>query len=95
MKRQYLILIAFSGLHLTSYASTGSSADEGYLFLGVVGILLILLGIVSLFDYLKKNGKKLLYKTISFIKEKTNSVVKYLKKVFSDKFDFSFLKFQQ
>ena len=94
MKKQFLILIAIFGLSLKSYASTGSSADEGYLFLGVIGFLLILLGIVSLFDYLKKNGKKLILKTVSFLKEKTVAFSKYLKKVFCDNFNLSFFKFQ-
>ena len=94
MKKQFLILIAIFGLSLKSYASTGSSADEGYLFMGVIGFLLILLGIVSLFDYLKKNGKMLIYKSVSFLKKNTESFRKYLKKVFSTFFDLSYFKFQ-
>ena len=94
MKKEYLLIIAVFGLSLKSYASTGSSADEGYLFLGVIGFLLILMGIISLFDYLRKNGNKLIYKTITYLKKKTNSLSKYLKKVFSDNLDLSFFKFQ-
>ena len=94
MKKEFLILAAIFGLSFKSYASTGSSNDEGVLFLGVIGILLIILGIVSLIDYLKNNGKRLFYRTTSFLNKKVCLLKKYLKKVLSNFFNQTYSKFQ-
>ncbi len=90
MKKEMLIIIALLGISFKSYAGTGSANDQLKFFLAIIGLLLIILGLLSGVDYLQKNGKTMIYKAMSFLKEKIGLLRKYLNKVISDYFDLSY-----
>lgn len=90
MKKEIFIIIALLGVSFKSYAGTGNANGQLTIFLAIIGLLLIILGLISGVDYLQKNGKTMIYKTISFIKEKISLLRKYLYKVISDYFKLSY-----
>jgi len=91
MKKEMLIIIALLlGLSFKSFAATGYAYDGLEFLLVIAGLLLIILGLLNGFDYLKKNGKTMIYKTISFLNKKISLLRNYLKKVKSDYFDLSY-----
>ena len=91
MKKEKLIIIAFFGLSLKSYAGTGNANDQLFFIITIIGILLVLLGLISGVDYIQKNGKTMIYKAGSLLLEKLYSLRKYLNKLFSEYFDLSYL----
>ena len=91
MKKQMFIITALIlGLSYESYAGTGG-ADGGLEFLIIIiGFLLIILALLTVGDYLKKNGKTLIYKSITSFKKMIISLSDYLHKIKSDYFDLSY-----
>lgn len=90
MKKEKLIVIGLlSVLPFKSYARTGTASDELEFLLAIVGLLLIILGLLNGIDYLKKNGKTIISKSISFLNQKVASLRKYINKAKSDFFDLS------
>lgn len=90
MKKEKLIVIALlSVLSFKSYAGTGTASDEFEFLLAILGLLLIILGLLYGIDYMKKNGKTIIYKSISFLNEKVTLLRNYVNKVKSDYFDVS------
>ena len=90
MKKEKLIVIALlSVLSFKSYARTGTAIDEFEFLLAIIGLLLIILGLLNGIDYMKKNGKTIIYKSISFLNEKVALLRNYINKVKSDYFDLS------
>lgn len=94
MKKQIFIITALIlGLSYESFAGTGG-ANNGFKFLLVIiGFLLIILGLLTGVDYLKKNGKALIYKAITSLKKMIISLKDHLHKIKSDYFDLSFSNF--
>lgn len=91
MKKEMLLLMALLlGVSFKSFAGTGIAGDQLIFFLAIIGFLLIILGLLTGVDYLRKNGKTMIYKAMSFLKEKINLIRKYLNKVISDYFDLSY-----
>jgi hypothetical protein len=90
MKKEKLIAIALLlVLSFKSYARTGIASDEFEFLLAIVGLLLFILGLLNGIDYTKKNGKTIIYKSISFLHEKVALLRNYIIKVKSDYFDVS------
>ena len=90
MKKEVLIIALILGVSFKSFAGTGN-ANDGIEFLAIiVGLLLIILGLLNGVDYLQKNGKTMIYKALSFLKEKITLLRNYLNKVKSNYFDLSY-----
>ena len=90
MKKEKLIVITLlSVLSFKSYARTGTASDEFEFFLAIVGLLLIILGLLNGIDYMIKNGKTIIYKSISFLNKKVTLFRNYINKVKSNYFDVS------
>lgn len=86
-----LIIIAlFLGVSFKSFAGTGNAYDGLEFLLVIAGLLLIIIGLLSGVDYLQKNGKKMINKTISFFKSKITLLKIYLNKVKADYSDLSY-----
>ncbi len=90
MKKEMLIIIALLGVSFKSYAGTGIANDQLIFLLTIIGILLIILGIISVVDYIQKNGKTMIHKTKTFLLEKIHLLGKYLNKIISEYFDLSY-----
>jgi hypothetical protein len=91
MKKEMLIMIALLfGVSLKSYAGTGNTNDGLKFFLVIIGSLFIILGLLNGVDYLQKNGKAMINKATSFLKNKITLLKKYLNKVKFDYFDLSY-----
>ena len=87
MKKEVLIVIVLlSVLSFKSYARTGTASDEFEFLLAIVGLLLVILGLFIGIDYMKKNGKTTIHKSISFFSEKVALLRKYINKAKSDFF---------
>jgi sulfite exporter TauE/SafE len=88
MKKGVLIIMALHlGVSFKSYAATGNANDGLEFFLVFAGLLLIILGLLNGADYLQKNGKTMISKAMSFLKEKITLLKAFLNKVKSDYFD--------
>lgn len=91
MKKETIIIIAFFlGVSYKSFAATGNAKDGFEFLLAIVGLLVIILGLLQGIDYLKKNGKTMIYKAISFLNKKITLLRNYLNKVKSNYFDISY-----
>ena len=91
MKKQLFIIIALIlGLSYKSFAGTGGANDGLKLLLVIIGFLLIILGLLTGINYLKMNGKTLIYKTIASLKKMIISIKDHLHKIKSDYFDLSY-----
>jgi hypothetical protein len=91
MKKEMLIIITlFLGVSFKSFAGTGNAKGAIGFFLIIAGLLLIILGLIIGVDYLKKNGKTMIYNAMSFLKKKITLLRNYLNKVKSDYFDLSY-----
>ena len=91
MKKQIFIITALIlGLSYESFAGTGGANDELKFLLFIIGFLLIILGLLTGVDYLKKNGKALIYKAITSLKKMIISLKDHLHKIKSDYFDLSY-----
>ena len=85
MKKEKLIVIALLSVwSFKSYARTGTASDEFEFFLAIGGILIIILGLLNGIDYMIKNGKAIIYKSISFLNEKVTLLRNFINKVNSD-----------
>jgi len=84
-----IVITLLSVLPFKSYARTGTASDELEFLLAIVGLLLIILGLLNGIDYMKKNGKTIIYKSISFLKEKITLFRNYINKENSNYFDVS------
>ncbi len=91
MKKQMFIIIALIlGLSYESFAGTGGANDELEFLLVIIGFLLIILSLLTGGDYLKKNGKTLIYKAITSLKKMIISLKDHLHKIKSDYFNLSY-----
>ena len=91
MKKEMFIIIALLlGVSFKSDAATGNANDGLEFFLVIVGLLLIILGLLNGVDYLQKNGKTMIYKTMTFLKKKITLLRDHLNKVKSGYFDLSY-----
>lgn len=85
MTKEKLIVIALlSVLSFKAYARTGTASDEFKFFLAIIGLLLIILGLLNGIDYMIKNGKTIIHKSISFLNEKVTLLRNYINKVNSN-----------
>lgn len=89
-KEKIIIIVLLLGLSFKSFAGTGNANDGREFLLAIVGSLLIILGLLYGADFLKKNGKTMINKTILFLNKKIALLRNYLKKVNSDYFDISY-----
>jgi len=91
MKKEMFIIIALLlGVSFKSFAGTGNANDGLEFILVIVGLLLIIVGILNGVDYLKKNGKTIIYNAMTFLKKKITLLRDYLNKVKSDYFNLSY-----
>ncbi len=71
MKKTILIwLVLLSGLSYQASAKAGMASDEYEFALTIVLFLLFVAGIFEGIDYLKKNGKTLLLRFLTFLRNK-------------------------
>jgi hypothetical protein len=71
MKKTILIwLVLLLGLSYQSFAKTGMASDEKEFVLTIVVFLLLVAGIFKGIDYLKKNGKTLLLRFRTSLRNK-------------------------
>ena len=80
-KKKVKVIALLSVLSFKSYARTGTASDELEFLLAIVGLLLIILGLLNGIDYMKKNGKTIIYKSISFLNKKVTLIRNYINKV--------------
>jgi len=94
MKKEMLILtVLFLGLSLKSFAGTGSAKDGFEFLLVIFGSLLIIIGLLFGVDFLKKNGKTMLNKAISFFKNKITTLRSFRNKMKAHYFNLSYNKY--
>lgn len=92
MKKQIFLLIALIfGASFESFAGTGGAADGLYLLLTIIGFLCVVLLLFAGGEFLKKNGKRLIYRTISSVKKMIISLKEYLRGILSEYLDPSWL----
>jgi len=89
-KELFIIITLLPGVSFNSYAGTGNAIDGFEFFLAISGLLLMILGLLYGVDYLKRNGKTMIYKASSFLKKKATLLRKYLNKLKSDYFEWSY-----
>ncbi|MCX6245377.1 MAG: hypothetical protein NTU98_11820 [Bacteroidetes bacterium] len=71
MKKEVtLVLILFAGFSSQAFAGTGSANDGLELLMVLAGFLLLVVGFFEGIDYLHKNGKVLVHRVKTFIKNK-------------------------
>jgi hypothetical protein len=71
MKKGMLIwLVLLLGSSYPSFAKDGMAYDEIEFVLAIVGFLLIVVGLIEGIDYLKKNGKGLLIRFRTILRNK-------------------------
>lgn len=80
-KEMFLIITLLLGVSLKSFAGTGNANDALKFLLVIVGLLLIVVGLLSGVDYLRKNGKTMIYKAMIFLKKKITLLRDHLNKV--------------
>lgn len=91
MKKQIFIITALIlGLSYGAFAGTGGAKDEFTFFLIILGFLLILLGLLTGVNYLKKNGKTLIYKSITAMHKMVVLLKNHLHKIKSNYSDLSY-----
>jgi len=91
MKKQvFIIIVLIVGVSFNSLAGTGGAHDGFQFFLAFIGFILFFLGLISGGNYLRKNGKSLICKTITSVKKMIISLKNYLHKIKSDYFDLSY-----
>ena len=91
MKKEiFIIAVLFLGLSLETLAATGSAYDGLEFLMVIFGVLLIILGLLHGIDFLKKNGKTMINKAISFFKNKSALLRNYLHKLKTDLLDLSY-----
>lgn len=91
MKKQIFIITALIlGLSYESFAGTGGAKDEFAFFLVILGFLIIILGLLTGVDYLKKNGKTLMTDAIKTIHKMVIALKVHLHKIKSDYSDLSY-----
>lgn len=91
MKREMSLLIVLHlGVAVKSFAGTGNASDVSVLFLIIGGLLAFLLGLFMGVDFLRKNGKTILCKTMSFLKNRISLLKKFRQKGKSSRFDLSY-----
>jgi len=78
------------GLSYKSFASTGNAADGLQFLLVIVGFLLILVCLLTGSDYLKNNGRAMIYSTLSFFRRMIALLKDYINKIKSDYLDLSY-----
>ena len=82
MKKEKLIVLALLTVaSFKSYARTGRASDELEFLLAIIGLLIIALVLFSGIDYLKKNGKTIIHKSISFLNEKFTLLINHINRV--------------
>jgi high-affinity Fe2+/Pb2+ permease len=90
MKKEVLIIAFILGVSFKSFAGTGNANDGIEFLVIIVGLLLVVFGLLNGVDYLRKNGKTMIYKALSFLKEKITLLRNYLNKLKSNYFDPSY-----
>jgi len=91
MKKEVsMTIFLLLGLSFRSFAGTGNVNDGLEFLLVIIGILLIILGLLTGGDYLRKNGKTLIFKAIASLKKMIISLKDHLHKIKSDYFDLSY-----
>lgn len=91
MKKQVFTITALIlGLSYGSFAGTGGAKDEFAFSLVILSFLLIILGLLTGVDYLKKNGKTLIYKAITTLHKMVILLKDRLHKIKSDYSDLSY-----
>ena len=89
-KHIYIFISLILGLSYESFAGTGKASDELEFTLVVLGFLLLILALVTGVDYLKKNGKKLIFLFKSTLKKIITCLMDQYHKIKSGYFDMSY-----
>lgn len=89
-KQMFIIIVLILGLSYGSFAGTGGANDGLDFLLVIIGFLLIILGLLTGVDYLKNNGKTLIYRAITSLKKMVILLKDHLHKIKSDYFDLSY-----
>ena len=91
MKKEVsMTIFLLSGLSFRSLAASGNVNDGFEFLLVVIGLLLIIIASFSGADYLRKNGKTMIYNAMSFLNKKISFLKNYLNKLKSDYFNLSY-----
>ena len=64
-----ITLVLSNVLSYKTFAATGNASDGFEGVFGIIGFLFLVAGLLHLYDYLKKNGKKLIKKVFNFSKK--------------------------
>ncbi len=86
-KEMSIIFVLLLGVSFESYAGTGGARDGLILSLIIIGLLLIILGLINGVDFLKRNGKTMIYNAILFSKKMITLFRKHFNNEKSDHFD--------
>ncbi len=85
MKKETLILMTLIlGVSFKSFAGTGNAKDEFIFILSIIGFLLIVFVLLSGIEYTRKNGKTMIIRSMSFVKNKIAFLREYLNKISSN-----------
>lgn len=91
MKKEILLLMTLIlGISLKSFAGTGNAKNEFIFILSIIGFLLFVIVLLYGVDYIRKNGKTIRYKAMSFIKKIITNIKIYHKKIKSKYIIFSY-----
>ncbi len=91
MKKQMLLLLVMMlGLSGRTYASAGRAYDTLAFILVLIGFLLVVAGLLEATDYLRRNGRKMINRSITVLKKKREILLEFLRKVKADYLDFSY-----
>lgn len=85
-KTIYFGLVFIVGCNLQSIAGTGGAYDGLNFLFVILGFLLIILGYFLLFDIIKRNGNKILNKTIEIYRWGINLIRHFFKNLNSNVF---------
>lgn len=69
-KRIGLGLILMTGLSFKTFAATGYAYDGLAFILVVIGILLLIIALMAGYDYLRKNGRRVIHNVVRLVKRK-------------------------
>ncbi len=79
-KITYIALMLITGFTPRAFAGSGAARDEMAFLLVISGILLLIAGLIGGIDYLQKNGRSLVRRTILWVRRSMDILFGYFRK---------------